>query len=467
MPPAEFIERWSKSGGAEIANSQSFLIELCKLLDVPQPEPTRPDEESNTYVFEKAVKLNNGDGTTSDGRIDLYRQGSFVLESKQGTEKREAEQDALLAEKSKHKKQRKGHAERGSSHWVLVMNRARKQAERYTQAIPGEWPPFLVIVDVGHCMHLYADFSLSGKSYVPFPDPLSYQIWLKDLDREDTRERLRNIWVEPLALDPSKIAARATRELAAKLAELAKRLEKSHEPKVVADFLMRCLFTMFVEDMEIGGFQIGDFTRLLQDCSGQVENFVPMVEDLWRDMNTGVKFSGLLRKHIRQFNGGLFEDCTALPVTQDQLDLLIESSEAKWNDVEPAIFGTLLERALSVTERHKLGAHYTPRAYVERLVMPTIIEPLREEWATAYAAAAAYFEAGKKQDAIDTVTNFHQKLCDILILDPACGSGNFLYVSLELMKRLEGEVLNARWVLSSSISEATRLRASGMPPAEP
>ncbi len=165
MSPAEFIERWSKSGGAEIANSQSFLIELCKLLDVPQPEPTRPDEDSNTYVFEKAVKLSNGDGTFSDGRIDLYKQGSFVLESKQGTEKREAEQDALLAEKSKNKKVRKGHAERGSAHWVLVMNRARKQAKDYAEAIVGEWPPFLVIVDVGYCIQLYADFSLPSACY--------------------------------------------------------------------------------------------------------------------------------------------------------------------------------------------------------------------------------------------------------------------------------------------------------------
>jgi len=83
MTPAEFIARWEGSGGAELANSQSFLKELCELLDLPQPEPTHADESQNTYVFEKAVEFNNGDGTTSSGRVDLYRRGCFVLESKQ------------------------------------------------------------------------------------------------------------------------------------------------------------------------------------------------------------------------------------------------------------------------------------------------------------------------------------------------------------------------------------------------
>ena len=239
MTPAEFISRWSKSGGAEIANSHSFLKELCTLLDVPQPDPTQATEDCNTYTFEKAVKISNGDGTFTDGRLDLYRQGCFVLESKQCTEQREAEQAEQLAEVSKAKKVRKGHAERGTSHWVLVMQRARAQAERYAKNIPGEWPPFLLIVDVGHCIQLYADFSQSGKNYQPFPDPQSFQIWLRDLERPEIRERLRSIRLDPLSLDPSRIAAKVTRKLAEKLAKLAKSLEGEREPKLVADFLMR------------------------------------------------------------------------------------------------------------------------------------------------------------------------------------------------------------------------------------
>ena len=234
LSPSEFITRWKSSGGAEIANSQSFLKELCELLALPHPEPTQPDEDRNTYVFEKAVKIGNGDGTETDGRLDLYRKGHFVLESKPGTERREAETDEALATVTKAKKRRKGHADRGSSMWTLVMTRARKQAERYAQAIPGEWPPFLVVVDVGHCIQLYADFTQSGKNYQPFPDPTSFQIWLADLEQPEIRERLKAVWLDPFSLDPSRISAKVTRQLAERLAKLAKSLEGKREPRIVA-----------------------------------------------------------------------------------------------------------------------------------------------------------------------------------------------------------------------------------------
>ncbi len=97
MTPEDFISRWQRSGGAEMANSQSFLKELCQLLGVPEPEPTQADESKNTYVFEKAVNLNNGDGTSSTGRVNLYRQKTFVLESKQGAERRAKELEEALA----------------------------------------------------------------------------------------------------------------------------------------------------------------------------------------------------------------------------------------------------------------------------------------------------------------------------------------------------------------------------------
>jgi len=442
MNPSEFISRWQGSGGAELANSQSFLKELCALLDVPQPEPTAADESRNAYAFEKAVEFNNGDGTTSSGRVDLYRRGAFVLESKQGADRKDAEQAEILATVTKQKKHRSGTALRGTAAWEQAMVKARQQARRYAEAMPDEWPPFLIVADVGHCFDLYADFTQSGKNYIPFPDPQSYRIPLADLADEAVREKFRAIWLNPLALDPSRRTAKVTREVAQRLARLAKSLEGQATPDVVAQFLMRCLFTMFAEDIEIGGLKKGDFTRLLTARRGKPQSFVPMLEQLWREMNTG-GFSVILEGTLKQFNGGLFEDQTALPVNEDQLELLIEAAEAQWNDVEPAIFGTLLERALDPVERHKLGAHYTPRAYVERLVMPTIIEPLREQWDTAYATAVAQYEEGQAADAVKTVRRFHEQLCETRVLDPACGSGNFLYVALELMKRLEGEVLKA------------------------
>jgi hypothetical protein len=138
----------------------------------------------------------------------------------------------------------------------------------------------------------------------------------------------------------------------------------------------------------------------------------------------------------------LFADFTVLPVNGLQLGLLKEAAKQNWSHVEPAIFGTLLERALNPGERHKLGAHYTPRAYVERLVLPTVVEPLRAEWESVRTAAFTHAWAGNLKKARDEVNAFHDRLCQVVVLDPACGCGNFLYVSLEHLKRLEGEVLD-------------------------
>ncbi|MEQ1438939.1 DNA methyltransferase [Fontimonas sp. SYSU GA230001] len=154
-------------------------------------------------------------------------------------------------------------------------------------------------------------------------------------------------------------------------------------------------------------------------------------------------FSAAIAADVLRFNGKLFKHPDTLPLNREQLDLLIRAAKADWKHVEPAIFGTLLERALTPTERHKLGAHYTPRAYVERLVLPTVIEPLREEWSDAQAAALTLAAENRRDEAIAELRRYHYRLCTVRVLDPACGSGNFLYVTLEHLKRLEGEVLNA------------------------
>lgn len=197
---------------------------------------------------------------------------------------------------------------------------------------------------------------------------------------------------------------------------------------------------MFAEDVRL--IPKNGFNELLESLRGQVSIFPEMIESVWRAMAEG-GFSPTLRQKLLRFNGGLFESAEALPVTDEQLDLLIEASRADWREVEPAIFGTLLEQALDPIERHRLGAHYTPRAYVERLVLPTVIEPLREEWANCQAAAVTHAKAGKLDEAVAEIKSFHERLCQMRVLDPACGTGNFLYVTLEHLKRLEGEVLIA------------------------
>lgn len=440
---ASFIARWLSSGAAERANYQLFLSELCDLLGVARPDPTKPDDADNAYVFERSVTFHHPDGSTSTGRIDLYKRGCYVLEAKQGVEKREAAQALADATKAKAKAAKKGHAQRGSAAWDEAMLKARGQAEQYARALPaGEGrPPLLIVVDVGHSIELYSEFTRTGGTYVPFPDPQSHRILLARLSDADVRETLRLAWTDPQLLDPALRSARVTREIAQSLGLLAASLEKSgHSAEAVATFLMRALFTMFAEDVEL--LPKDSFINLLKSLHGHTDQFVPMIEELWGRMKTG-GFSTVLREKLRHFNGGLFESATALPLTDDQFELLIEASRADWRDVEPAIFGTLLERALNPIERHKLGAHYTPRAYVERLVMPTVVEPLRAEWDAAKAAAVTLDRQGKQKDAVAEVQRFHRRLCEVRVLDPACGSGNFLYVTLEHLKRLEGEVFNA------------------------
>ncbi|TWT86632.1 hypothetical protein Mal64_34610 [Pseudobythopirellula maris] len=445
----EFIARWRPSGGAERANYQLFLTELCDLLGVDHPEPAGPDGAENAYVFEKAIRFDNYDGTHSTKFADLYRRGCFVCETKQGVEERG--DDAALSERGKQKQaaKKQGHGRRGSKAHDKALRQAHTQAEQYARHLSADEgrPPLLMVVDVGHVIELYSEFSQTGGAYVAFPDPQSHKIALEDLAEAETRERLRLVWTDPLALDPSRRSAKVTREIADSLAKLAKRLEAAgHAPEEVAQFLMRCLFTMFAEDVGLlqekpSQERRDPFTTLLKSLDDPA-HFVPVVESLWQTMDKG-GFSTDLREKLIRFNGGLFESQAALPLDRDQLELLIEAAEANWSDVEPAIFGTLLERALDPVERHKLGAHYTPRAYVERLVVPTVVEPLRAEWDAALAAALTLLDDGDESGALKELNRFHDRLCEVRVLDPACGSGNFLYVVLEHLKRLEGEVFAA------------------------
>jgi hypothetical protein len=308
--------------------------------------------------------------------------------------------------------------------------------------------PFVIVCDIGHCLDLYATFDGTW-NYRPFPTAQTSRIYLRDLaEHADT---LRRIFEEPLALDPSKQSAKVTREVAAHIASLAKKLEDDgQDQELVAQFLMRCLFTMFAEDVGLLPEEL--FTKALKDLwLPHPASFPGGIESLWRTMNDGGELFGVIGKILR-FNGGLFASPKALKLDKEALKLLLQAAECNWSDVEPAIFGTLLERALDAKERHALGAHYTPRAYVERLVRPTIEEPLRADWEIVQAQVRQIVVAAeesnsektskdKLKEAVAVVREFHQKLCTMRVLDPACGSGNFLYVTLDLFKRLEGEVL--------------------------
>ncbi len=444
MDVEQFIGRWSnRVGGAERANYALFLSELCDVLGVPRPDPASAVTDHNDYVFERAVQ--RSDGTT--GRIDLYRRDAFVLEAKQS---RQPDAAGRRGEKYVQTTPEQGRldlptapdplgrrsAKRG---WDVLMVNARRQAEEYARDLPQHhgWPPFVLVCDVGHAIEVYADFRRMGK-YEQFPDRQGFRIYLEDLRDPAVRERLRCIWLDPHSLDPTRRAAKATREIAGRLAQVSKSLEKTHPPEEVAHFLMRCLFTMFAEDVDL--LPEASFQGLLADCVDHPASFAPLLVELWKAMDQGL-YAVSIRAQVKRFNGALFKDAHVIPLGREEIGELLAAAKANWTEVEPAIFGALLEQALEPGERKKLGAHYTPRAYVERLVTATIIEPLRADWSNVLAAVETRRAEGDADDAVALVRAFHDRLCETRVLDPACGTGNFLYVSLDLMKRLEAEVL--------------------------
>jgi hypothetical protein len=444
-----FIARWRASSAAERANYVLFLSELCTVLDLERPNPQTSDPALDAYVFEKPLPLPHG----TVGRIDLYKRGCFVLEAKQGSDalpnpdrqggERGDPSLTVGVRTGRSTPRRRGTAVRNTSTWDVAMERARRQAETYARSLPpaevaGGRPPFLVVIDVGATFEFYSEFTRSGGNYIPFPDPGRHRVTLEDLRRPEVRELLAAVWHDPLSLDPARRSAAVTRAISTQLAALARSLEAAHPPDAVAHFLMRCLFTMFAED--VGLLPVGSFTELLDVAHADPASFAPLAAELWRTMKRG-GYSVALRRQVAHFNGKLFADADALPLNAEQVALLAAAARADWRDVEPAIFGTLLERALDPRERHKLGAHYTPRAYVERLVWPTVIAPLRQEWDNVKAAALIFQQNGQERLAIQVVADFQQRLARLRVLDPACGTANFLYVTLEHLKRLEAEVL--------------------------
>ena len=283
-----FITRWqNNAGGAERANYALFLTELCDVIGVARPDPASHETEFNEYAFERGVTKRDGGERVGSGRIDLYKRGSFVLEAKQsrwkGGKKSVAGQTDMFSAESEPKLR-----SRSDRNWDVLMMNARRQAEDYAKALPASdgWPPFVIVCDVGHCLEIYADFSGQGKNYAQFPDRQRFRVFLDDLRQEEVRDRLKAIWETPLALDPSKEAVKASRKIAGYLAEVTKRLEKAgHNPEEVATFLMRCLFTMFSEDMEL--LPKDSFSELLKRCIKNPENFVRMVGQLWQAMDKG------------------------------------------------------------------------------------------------------------------------------------------------------------------------------------
>ncbi|HEY9890410.1 MAG TPA: DNA methyltransferase [Candidatus Sericytochromatia bacterium] len=416
-----FLERWQGSRGNERANYQLFFTELCDALGVQRPLD-KGRVAGDPYCFDKDVKIFHPSGKVSPGFIDFFKAEHFVIEAKQGGTA-----------------SGKGTAKRGTTSYLKEMEKAFVQAVAYTRSLESK-PPFILTCDIGDHFELWQGFNQDYGGY-----GARQEIPLAHLRKPEVFELFVDIFSNPQKRNPQKIAAQVTREVAADLAELAKRMETQHNLQQVATFLMRCIFTMFAED--VGLLKEKLFTQALETrWLPNPKTFKPEVETLWQAMTDGTSFS--LHGRLLRFNGGLFADSTAFELTTKQLEVLLQAAKRDWQKVEPAIFGTLLERALDAKERSKLGAHYTPRSYVERLVRPVVLEPLQERWVEVQAEAKKLLDNGdleptaaQKKKAVAVLEGFLQELREVKILDPACGSGNFLYVTLDLLKGLESEVL--------------------------
>ena len=466
------LTKWfGKEGGAERANYALFLTELTIALDLPTPDTK--GQGLGDYEFEAPVKSEAIYGGKGTHRIDLYKRGHFVLEAKQSQVREgeaapddpaeepqtETEFDLFGApirtvQKSSKPRRR----------YDRLMEDARLQAQRYALALPDDHqtPPFLIVADIGRAFELYFDFAGNGRGYRPFPDERGYRIALADLasDAEiagidkTAADTLRAIWSDPASIDPRSRSARVTRDIAQLLSRVAKTLEEDQRRgradneitalgiEATSLFLMRTLFCMFAEDVEL--LEKDSFKRFLADAEGRSDQFWRTgLENLWHRMNDPQPVNRYWSQGdtiVRYFNGNLFSGAKVYDLAPEAKGILRIAADQDWRAVEPAIFGTLLEQVLTSTERAKLGAHYTPRPYVQRLVQAAVMDVLEAEWAAALEAARAAADAGDTARATEIACAFHARLASQRILDPACGTGNFLYVAMENLLRLESEV---------------------------
>ncbi len=421
-----FAQHWSAPLIGERSQFHTFLIQLCGRIGVPAPDEERTSDPD--YCFERRVG-GSRDHAPGRGFIDCYRRGSFVMEAKRASGRIAA--DLPPTERAKG-----------------LMRAAKLQAQQYAWALD-EWPPFLIVVDVGRSIELWSDFSRQGKAYLPFPDAARQRISLDQLDEPAVREMLAAVWMDPMSLDPASRVAAVTTDIAGRLGWLVRSIgsrgpkpadpvSRSAYASKTAMFVMQCIFAMFADS--VGLIERRGFLELLKSYRGCAKRFHLGAEGFFKSMHFG-GHCPVIRQDIPRFNGGLYRDIAPIPITEEELEALIAAAERDWTSVEPAIFGSLLEGALDARQRTELGAHYTPRAFVERLVEPTVMEPLRADWETVEAYAIGLYLEGKAREGQAVVRRFHTDLCKIRVLDPACGTGNFLYVAMGMLKALEGEVL--------------------------
>ena len=405
MTPQQFIVKWQQANLTERAAAQQHFLDICELLQ--QPKPAEADPDGTHYTFERGAHKTDG----GNGWADVWMQGHFGWEYK-----------------GKHKD--------------LVA--AYRQLLQYREALDN--PPLLVVCDLNR-FEIHTNFTGTAKKVYAFD--------LNGLAEPANLDVLRRIFTDPESLKPGKTAEVITREAAERIGQIADSMYQRQIPAPrAAHFLMKLMFCMFAED--IGLLPEKLFTRILTNSKHDPTRLAKQLEKLFEAMAHGGDFGA---ETVLHFNGGLFADADVIEPTISEIQHLSDANIHNWADVEPSIFGTLFERTLDPAKRSQIGAHYTSREDILTLLEPVLMAPLRREWAEVRAKSDALWpkiqEEARKQAkaggtsrkpskpraAFDKLTSdFVHRLAHVRILDPACGSGNFLYVAINLLLNLEKDV---------------------------
>lgn len=405
MTPQDFISKWRNVELKERSASQSHFNDICRLLEIL--DPVSADPKGEWFTFEKGASKTSG----GEGWADVWRKDCFAWEYK-GKRK---DLDAALT-----------------------------QLQQYTLALDN--PPLLIVSDM-NVIHIHTNWTNTVHKKIV--------IRLEDLTDAANRDRLRHVFLEPERLKPEKTRQLLTEEAAEKFANIAQRLrERGHDAEKVAHFVNRLVFCMFAEDVNLLPGNM--FERMLRQSRENAGLFEANARTLFDAMKTG----GMVGfEKVEWFNGGLFDDDHAFPLLKPDIEDLLEAAKLDWSDIDPSILGTLFERGLDPSKRSQLGAHYTDREKIMMIVNPVIVEPLLSEWGEVKAKIVTLLDNAPKQTrekllrgaelaaatkAINAAESLHkgflEKLKAFRVLDPACGSGNFLYLALLQLKNIEHRV---------------------------
>ncbi len=396
--PQDFVSKWSKAELKERSSAQEHFIDLCRL--VGHPTPAEADPTGQTYAFEAGASKQRG----GQGYADVWKKGYFAWEYK-----------------GKHKD----------------LDKAYQQLLQYRESLHN--PPLLVVTDIDQIL-VHTNFTNTAKRV--------HRIELEEILTPDGMAQLRAVFFEPRTFRAPVTTDQVTAEAATHFAKLADLLRAAGgEPQQAAHFLIRLLFCLFAEDIQL--LPKGIFMRLVQQTRRHPDAFAAQLRLLFSAMSTGGWFGA---DPIRHFDGRLFDDDTVLTLDRDALDILAEVATLDWESIEPSVFGTLFERTLDPAKRSQLGAHYTSREDILLIVEPVLMAPLRRRWEEVQSQAQALTLQRDQADTKRKRDNRHKELAKLLldfsaeiaavrVLDPACGSGNFLYVALRQLLDLEKEVV--------------------------